>query len=312
VLVLITLIGVLWLSGQVGDNVNARPIPQSMIELEGGGNGLGDLGSGPNRDDPAKGTSKERDSQSKPQKLAKKFEDSPSPPLIPPKGKPIINSDAPLFSADSDPFENLKKAQKEVKRILDKELDSGKGGSGDSDGPAGGAKGPIGIGSNKGPTKGPDPKADVLNQQRRREYRWHILASSDPDIHLKKLQALKVLLVVSLPKASSPALQYDLSKPTIIKEEVKFTDKTDKVRWVNEDRKEMLALFKALQLPQVPRSALIYLPTDLEHDMAERELAYQQRQEHEIYKTIWDVRRVDNGYENVPHIVQQILWRDKK
>src|SRR5262249_3726826 len=177
-------------------------------------------------------------------------------------------------------------------------------------GPGGGAGGPkgSGIGKGKGDGKGTSPVGVVLNDQRRRELRWRILASTNGDIHLKKLQALGVILYVPLPSQPGTALKYDMTKPTLVGNSVPASEifAVDRVRWRNDEPTQVIPLAKALHLKEAPPFLVIVLPRELELDMARRELLHKGRQEHEIQQTIWDLRERDGVYDNEPQIVEQI------
>ncbi len=294
-----------------------KPSQMDIVQIESGGGGLGDIGSigiGKNKTGVSGRTEGIPDGSRAPTgELAKiqdfKFNDvKPDATLVDPDD-PNITKD------DGDPFEAIERQRIAAEKILnsqyvDRNAKSGvgdgfKGGS--KGGPPGGAGGPPGPGLGKGTGGG---TGGTLNEQRRHELKWQILASEDGEVHIRKLQALKVTLLVELPSMRGYALRYDLSKPGLQPEKIKFVDDPNKVRWQNKTPKELVALATVLRLPEVPVRSVIYLPLDLEADMARRELSHQGRAEWEIYKTIWDVRERDGVYDNEPFIVQQVLVTD--
>ncbi|HYV39200.1 MAG TPA: hypothetical protein VE988_26165 [Gemmataceae bacterium] len=298
----------------MGEGDYNKPPLMDVVEIEGGGGGLG-TGIGPGSPDKGDPNQKEgvtlnkKNPQSKDDIKISKFEFkdlAKNDIKFPIDDEPNVQDNA------KDPFAALAEFKGPPQDVpLPKAGDPAGKGGGDKKGSGGGKGGGDGKGSGtaKGPGGGSSPKGTVLNDQRRRELRWVIFASPDGDIHVKKLQALKVTLVIPLrPKPGEPvyALSYDLSK-SLKPNKIQAADDPTKVRWVNKDAHEMMGLAKALRLSEVPPFAVIYLPADLESDMARRELAHQGRQEHEILLTKWDVRERDGSYENEPYIVQQIL-----
>jgi hypothetical protein len=213
-----------------------------------------------------------------------------------------------------DVFGRLDREQVLGKKIMESDAGTGppggtgigsKGGAADK-GKGGGTGGGVGIGS--GNKKGPGVGTGAggpLTDQRRRELRWQILASPNGEVHLKKLQAMQVILLVPLQKQPGFMLRYDLSKPTLVGERVRAEDDSRKVRWKNANHEEMVTLAKVLDLPETPPFTVIYLPSALEADMARKELAYEGRPESDIQKTVWDIRERDGAYENEPYIVKQ-------
>jgi hypothetical protein len=294
---------VVWGTGVDGEK--SKPVQMDVVEIEGLGGGLGGDSVGIGKLDTGKAGRTEGASNT-----------------VAPKGSPNLKIDDiklrdlpkvdialptwedSLEAKDGNILAYLERERKLGEQIIASEARAAATKPGGTGGPKG-----QGLGNNPkgGPAKGNSPTGSVLTDQRRRELRWKILASEDGDVHLKKLQALRVVLVLPLRSRPGFALRYDLSKPMVKGEEMRFTDDSNKVRWQNSDPKEMLALAKVLRLKEVPPVSLIYLPSELEADMARRELAYQGRQENEIKETVWDVRERDGGFENEPYIVQQFL-----
>jgi hypothetical protein len=320
-LIVIIAMRLLW-PGDPANDPN-RPPEMQNVEIEGlgggdGGNskGIGSKDTGP----PGKKegietvkTGNHPTEGGKPSDI--KLKDIPKIDWIPGSPKP----DDSIASDKGDPFAKLDQEKRWGEEMLAAAMaDTGKTGGaqgpgmkgGDQAGPqgtAGGKKGP-GIGNNpKGGAGRGDSKTGVIfTEQRRREFRWTILASDDGDTHLKKLQAMKVVLMIPLRKPGR-ALRFDLTKPSLVGTEVPAEDDSNKVRWKNDIAGEMVGLAKALHLKDVPPFAIIYLPSELERSMATKELSFQGRREEEILKTVWDVRQLDGVYENHPSIVKQIL-----
>jgi len=216
-----------------------------------------------------------------------------------------------------DVWARIDDEQMRAKAIMSSQANSGvgppegvKGGTKSGSAGSGGApKGP-GLGNNpKGNPKGQGTNETgiVFSDQRRKEFRWQILASDDGETHLRKLQALKVTLMVPLRNEPGMALKFDLSKPAVFGVKVRAEDDSKKVRWKNDNQREMASLGQALGLKFLPPYAVIYLPKELEADMARRELAHDNRKEHEIAKTVWDLRERDGAFDNEPFIKEQYL-----
>jgi hypothetical protein len=300
----------------------SKPPKMDLVEIEGeGGGGLGGIAVGPGKLD--KGPPGRTEGAPDAQGAGKSVQgDKPAPSIGDLNLKVPINDlkmpgevpDGPIVE-DGDVWVRLDRERVQGEKILqssgdvtpgkDKDRPGFKGGEKDGQpGGAGGKKGP-GLGSGKGAGKGNSPTGVIFTDQRRRELRWKILASDDGDVHLKKLQALRVILMVPLRSKPGMALRYDLSGPTLVPMEVKAADDNNKVRWKNDNQAEMVALQKVLRLKETPPFTVIYLPSDLEADMAKRELAYKGLQENQIQQTVWDVRQRDGVYDNEPTIVAQ-------
>jgi hypothetical protein len=293
-----------WGPGSDGENSKPPQMDVVEVEAEGLGGGTGGTGVGPGalstgapgRHEGA--ASRKLDGDNAPLKIQDiKLKDLPPSDL-----KLQAWNDSPE-AKDGDILAYLDRERRMGEQILANQEAAG---SASKAGGAGGPKGP-GFGKGQGVGQGTSKTGSILTDQRRRELRWKILASADGDVHLKKLQALKVTLLIPLRSKPGFALRYDLSKPSIQGEEIRFADDSAKVRWQNSDPKEMVALAKVLRLKEVPIVSVIYLPSALEKDMAIRELTHEGRQEYEIKETVWDVRERDGSFENEPYIVQQFL-----
>jgi hypothetical protein len=315
---------ILWNLGDLG-NTSSRPPEMDIVEIEGEGGGLGgkSMGSGaldtgiPGRREGAENVKEMKRNQPgalipKDSELAKLPNLELDPPPAQPDETPPVKDGNPWYELDVQRKLNEKMLDQENKKQVG-QVGAGmkNGDTNAAPGGAGGLKGP-GVGKNKAGKegKGQSLTGQILNTQRRRELRWNIrVASTDADVHLKKLQALKAILIVPLQSQPGYALKFDLSKPTIgAGEKVRAEDDFGKVRWSSKGELSPIAaasLAKALKLPEVPSFTVIYLPKSIEDAMAERELNFMGRQEHEILQTIWDVRQRDGVYENEPYIVQQ-------
>jgi hypothetical protein len=296
----------------------AKPPQMDAVEIEGGGGrpegvaqGKGLDGSGPSmkRESPGLGAGNPRTGDFQPKDF--KYKD------VGPKDFDKVGTEPnPPIASDGDVWAKLDDEQKRGKKMMengDLQTQSGAGdgtkGGASPLGKGGGTGGGIGTGSGdkKGPGQGKSPNGVVFNDQRRREFRWKIHASESGDVHLKKLQALQVVLLV--PAAGKPGymLRYDLSKAALAPDLVRAEDDSKKVRWKNDNRNEMMGLASVLKLRQVPPFTVIYLPSAMEADMAREELAYEGRLESDIQMTEWDVRERDGIYENRPYILRQVL-----
>ncbi len=185
---------------------------------------------------------------------------------------------------------------------------------------AGGAKGPGtrpgmggpggkggGKGGNVGPGSGSSPYGVVKTPQQKRQQRWRILASEDGRIHLAKLKALGVTLVV--PTARPDVFQImDLSQPNpTFRLTDQLRNQSDKVWWSNRSPREILGLALVLGIRPPPPLFAIFLPRALEDRMLVLEEEYQGAREDQIELTIWDVPFRNGRYASEPQVVRQIL-----
>jgi hypothetical protein len=302
-----------------GSTENAKPPEMDAVEIAGGGGrpegivdgkGLGGKGPSPKRENLGSGL------PGNPRTGDMNVKDI----AIKDVGKKDFDKigEAPVpIDAAGDVWDKLDREQAIGKRYMEDVATAGAaGGPGDNTkggapakgtgGGVGGGKG-SGAGTGDGPGQGKSKTGVVFTEQRRRELRWRIHASEDGMTHLKKLQALQVTLIVPLVNKPGYALKYDLSKPGLVPVEVRAEDDSKKVRWKNTTRSEMIGLASILRLPQVPPYTVIYLPPDMEAEMARLELAHAGRHESDIVLTEWDVRERDGTYENQPYIVRQVL-----
>jgi hypothetical protein len=165
----------------------------------------------------------------------------------------------------------------------------------------------TGQGTGVGPGGGTSPYGVVLSKQQRRQKRWRILASPDGPIHLAKLQALNVTLVMPTrnPKVFTV---FDLTrKPVQAATTTRLEEHGNKVWWTNRNAAEVKGLASVLGLRETPPCFVIFLPTKLEERMVEIEEAHQGAQEHEIEETVWDIPLRDGYYAREPVIVEQRL-----
>jgi hypothetical protein len=300
---------VIWGSGPDGEN--SKPPQMDMVEIEGDGGGLGGTSVGPGSANSGAPSRTEAASSNTPQQLAP----STKMPDIKLKDLPTLDLTMPAWddsaeAKDGDILAYLERERTLGEKILASQSNNSTAKAGGGGG-AGGPKGP-GLGSRKGPGKGISPTGGVLTEQQRHSLRWLITASYDGKEHLRKLQALKAILVIPSVNHPGTALRFDLSKPTLAPQHIKLQLDEEKVRWFNTNPIEMRTLAEELKLSEVPKVSIIYLPPALEADMARRELAHQGAQENEIEKTVWDVRLIDGSYENTPHIVEQRLYKRGK
>ena len=312
-------IAVLAYFGLASSSDSAKPPEMDVVEIEGGGglpNSIAD-----NKDPGGSGDTNNRERAGQRQagnprvgdlKIKQRFEFTKL-------GKEDFKLDqsTDLLDGPGGVFDKLDREQVLGQKILDRESGTGnsngtgtasKGapGSPGKGGPGSGSGDGSGAGKGKGPGKGANPKGVLFTDQRRRELRWQILASTNGEVHLKKLQALQVTLLIPLQHQPGFMLRYDLSKPTLVGQRVRAEDDSKKVRWKNANQEEMRALAKVLNLQETPQFTVIYLPPSLEADMARKELAFEGRRESDILKTVWDVRERDGAYENEPYIVTQL------
>jgi hypothetical protein len=167
-------------------------------------------------------------------------------------------------------------------------------------------KGGTGKGNRTGPGKGTRAYGQALTDQRKRQMRWQILASLDGQIHLAKLKALRVTLVMPSGKQGEYKL-FDLERSLLPQMTKRLEQLADKVWWTNNDPAEVQALARVLGLREMPPCFVIFLPKALEDRMVQLEEEYQGAREEQIEKTIWDVPQRDGRFASEPHIVRQIL-----
>jgi hypothetical protein len=302
--------------GLASSSDSAKPPEMDVVEIEGGGGqpdgvvggkGPGGSGEGSKRESAGQGQA------GKPRVGEIEVKDFKFDKLTKKDFK--IEETTDPIDGPGDVFTQLDREQRYGKKIIENESGTGNaGGSGTASkgapaslgkgGGTGGGEG-TGVGKAKGPGQGTSPKGVLFTDQRRRELRWQILASTNGEVHLKKLQALQVTLLIPLQSQPGFMLRYDLSKPTLVGDRVRAEDDSKKVRWKNANHEEMVTLAQVLKLQEVPQFTVIYLPSGLEADMARKELAYECRRESDILKTVWDVRERDGAYENEPYIVKQ-------
>jgi hypothetical protein len=168
-------------------------------------------------------------------------------------------------------------------------------------------KGGTGRGDRTGPGRGKSPYGQVLTDQRKRQMRWQILASPIGKIHLDKLKALNVTLVMP---TRDPRLftVFDLERqPIAPKTTTRLEEHADKVWWTNRDPVEVQGLARELGLREMPQCFVIFLPKGLEDRMVQLEEQYQGAREDQIEKTIWDVPLRNGRYASEPQVVRQIL-----
>jgi hypothetical protein len=304
----------------------AAPPRMEVVEIMGGDPMLDGLGQG----DTLKGSG----DPTKQENVGEPSGDRPRPPR--PKDTQIAALKDPLKGPElkfpgkgdevsqdegDDPFAGLDQATKQATEDIIKATQptkpppttKGKGAKGGgknvgSGGPKG--KGGGGKGKGVGPGRGMSPYGQVLTDQRKRQMRWQILASTDGRIHLAKLKALRVTLVMPTRKPGEFTI-FDLERndrPQVTK---RLEEQADKVWWTNRDPIEVQALARVLGLRETPQCFVIFLPKALEDRMVQLEEEYQGAREDLIEKTIWDVPQRDGRYASEPQVVQQILRRPR-
>jgi hypothetical protein len=298
----------------------AAPPRMDLVEIEGGSPALDGLGTG----DTLKGSGdkdKENigegkgDRQRPPRPDEIKIAQLKNPLKAPELKFPTERSEIP--DEGDDPFAGLDQATKQATEDIIKATKppappsgtkskgvKGGGKNVGTGGPKG--KGGTGKGNRTGPGRGTSPYGQVLTDQRKRQMRWQILASTDGSIHLAKLRALNVTLVMP---TRNPQIftVFDLERSLAPKTTTKLEEHADKVWWTNRDPVEVGALARVLKLPETPPCFVIFLPKGLEDRMVQLEEQYQGAREDQIEKTIWDVPLRNGRYANEPQVVRQIL-----
>src|SRR5262249_4726354 len=159
------------------------------------------------------------------------------------------------------------------------------------------------IGSKPGPgTRARNPGAPSLTRQQRREMRWRIDFSGDPAEHVRKLKALKITLAVPTSKPGLFLLA-DLTQTPSMTRLDDLGAHRDKVKWFNSHQPSLQGLMTQLQLPQLPRYAVIFLPDEMEQEMLRLEEQHEGLREDQIELTEFEIRPQGDGYR--PVVVRQ-------
>ena len=305
----------------------AAPPRMELVEIMGGDPGLDGLGVGKDLlGGGAKGDKTENveNATGGENKITPKGPQIPIAALKDPLKAPELRLDSnpnepPELDDGGEAFAALdqaaKRAAQDIIRATQPKPAPSSGGSKNKTGKGPGKKrgngGPAGRGTGRGTGvgagTGTSPYGRVFTNQQKRQMRWQILASPDGRIHLAKLQALKVTLVMPTRRAGIFTI-FDLtgSKP-VRKETRRLADQAAKVWWTNRDPTEVQALARVLRLRDVPHCFVIFLPKALEDRMVQLEEEYQGAREDQIEKTIWDVPLRNGRYASEPQVVQQIL-----
>jgi hypothetical protein len=336
VLVLLALAGVLpfvpvscWGGDKSPDGPSAPP-RMEVVEIQGGQGGLDGLGFG----NTPLGGGGGKDKAENVENLGNDQEKSPTKPPVDTKIEDIKDPlKAPEFQVpdrskeqthSSEGGEAFAQLDATVKKVEDdiikatlpvppprpggtKKVAGGEKGPGRVPGTGGPAGKGGGKGGNVGPGSGSSPYGKVLTNQTKRQMRWRILASEDGRIHLAKLKALGITLVVPTGKPNVFQIM-DLSQPNPT---FRLTDQLrnqgDKVWWTNRSPREVLGLATVLRISPPPPCFVIFLPKELEERMLVLEQEHQGASEELIHQTIWDVPLRNGRYASEPQVVQQIL-----
>jgi hypothetical protein len=306
------------------DELN-KPPRMEVVEIQGGDGGLDGLGVGTT---PLGGTKGGRtdveavaSNKQSPQPFQKPNPNElnlKAPDRLPPQLKvPVTGYEEPADDGDTA-FSGLSESAKRAEASLVAALTppapkagtKGTGGNanvGGVPGTGGRAGSGGGKGGDVGPGSGSSPYGQVLTNQRKRQMRWKILASDDGQVHLAKLKALKLTLVV--PTANPNVFEImDLGQSAPqFKTTTNLRNQGDKVWWTNRHPKQVAGLAAVLGLRRVPPCFVIFLPKALEDRMLDLEQAHQGAREEQIQLTVWDVPLRDGHYAQEPEVVQQIL-----
>src|SRR5262249_34751845 len=158
---------------------------------------------------------------------------------------PPTGTEPPDAEGD-DPFAGLDQATKQATEDIIRATrptpppggTKGKSGKGDDKKVGtGGTKGPggTGRGSKTRAGKGKSPYGQVTTAQRWRQMRWQLLASSIGQVHLDKLKAMNVTLV--MPTRDPRVFNvFDLKRqPVALERSTRLEEHADKVWWTNRD-----------------------------------------------------------------------------
>lgn len=218
---------------------------------------------------------------------------------------PITNDANALFAELKKEATRLDKAREELAKALKipkSSLNSaGKtggvrnsgGGSPGTGGGRGGGQG-TGFGTGVGPGGGTDPNGKLLTKTQRREMRWEVDFSGSGLEHLKKLKALKIMLAVPTPQQGYfRVFDFSGSGPRIRLDDL--SGYKNKVKWFNVHAPSLTQLSKVIQLHYVPKYVIVFLPPEVEEEMARLEVAYQGKPENLIRFTRFEIRLRNDG-----------------
>jgi len=88
---------------------------------------------------------------------------------------------------------------------------------------------------------------------------------------------------------------------------VEAISKIERIFWIDDKPESVRSLAEALQLDRVPVRFVAFFPRQFEEELLRKELRFQNKKEHEIRKTIFQMQRRGNRYEAV--VREQILIR---
>src|SRR5262245_13610238 len=306
------------------DREEDKPPKMELVEIMGGGGlGLDDLGTGKTLAGGGKGSKTDVEGPAGGQvgKVAPK-DQVPVGPLRDPSVRPPDlkfpegKGEEPV---DEGAFTELDKSVKRVEESIALAMNpapkpgTGKEGT-KGPSPVPGTGGPAGKGTGKGPYVGPgsgqSPYGKVFTKQQQRQKRWRILASQDGSVHLAKLQAMNVTLVMPTDNPNVFTV-FDLARnPPAPKTTTRLEEHGDKVWWTNRNPGEVGPLARLLGLRKTPSCFVIFLPRELEDRMVQLEEAHQGAREDQIAETVWDMPMRDGHYAREPVIVEQRLRGD--
>jgi hypothetical protein len=280
-----------------------EPPAMDVVEIQGGG-GTGGIGGGPGVGLPMPGQGTQIAKVNQPQIDAKNKPDiDPLKVKTPqdnlqvqtPKSKPDNGQDKADVVFDAV----LTQAQEEVARAMNVPVEQVQsagnlGGTPGEGGGYGGGKG-GGKGKNTGPGGGTSLTGKVLTRSQIRQGRWLIDFTGDGLETLKKMKRLKVTLalptnlqgVFQLVNLAGPAIRFDNT--------INLEQHTHKAMWMNKNAQEMTKLAVGLKLQSVPRYAVIFLPEDVEQELADIEVRHQGVPEHLIQYTRFSLVQQPNG-----------------
>jgi hypothetical protein len=149
-------------------------------------------------------------------------------------------------------------------------------------------------GSGRGEASGPDSSKPELDGRYLRQSRWKIiLPREDPEAFVKKLNDLKVLLVIPTAADGSYNDRYllcdDLAKrPVVFKPvDAEEINAYNRLWFMSDCPIDATCVATALNLPKRPRWIAIFIPPDLEQALARAEFTHKKISEDELNQRGW-------------------------
>ena len=136
--------------------------------------------------------------------------------------------------------------------------------------------------------------------------RWVLVFETrDGRDYLRQLESLGAILAI--PIGENQFMVYHDLRSRPLKGQVEAISKIERIFWIDDKPESVRSLAEALQLDRVPVRFVAFFPRQFEEELLRKELRFQNKKEHEIRKTIFQMQRRGNRYEAV--VREQILIR---